>query len=205
MRFVSFLSLSNFSRFYSKSPVSRVVCKSIYHSSHYSISSEVANASPCSLRVCKSSLSLPLLRHRSGQYCLSSTSRFSKVDQDSDADFKPKIKKPVTAGIQDVIKQQVDNADVVLYMKGSPSSPMCGFSFKVVQILNSLGVEYQAYNVLADETLRQGIKDFSNWPTIPQLYVKGEFVGGCDIIENMYRSGELQALLSSYSRNTQSS
>jgi monothiol glutaredoxin len=90
-------------------------------------------------------------------------------------------------------------------MKGSPSAPMCGFSFKVVQILNALGVDYQSYNVLADENLRQGIKQYSNWPTIPQLYVKGEFVGGCDIIENMYRSGELQALLSSYSKNTQSS
>ncbi|EME27561.1 Probable monothiol glutaredoxin-2 [Galdieria sulphuraria] len=201
-----FLSLSNFSKLRSTPSFSRAVSKSLHHYAPFCLSSKVLNPSRhLSLYSQKSYLGSSSWRRWSWHNNFSSTSRFSKVDQDSDADFQPKIKKPVTSSIHDVIKQQVDNADVVLYMKGSPSSPMCGFSFKVVQILNSLGVEYQTYNVLADETLRQGIKDFSNWPTIPQLYVKGEFVGGCDIIENMYRSGELQALLSSYSRNTQSS
>jgi monothiol glutaredoxin len=84
---------------------------------------------------------------------------------------------------------------VVLYMKGSPVFPPCGFSAQVVQILSELGVKFQSYDVLSDDGLRQGIKEFSNWPTVPQLYVQGEFVGGCDIVREMYLSGELAGLL----------
>ena len=92
--------------------------------------------------------------------------------------------------IQDRIKAQVTENDVVLFMKGTPQFPMCGFSGQVVQILDHVGVAYTGINVLEDADLRQGIKDFANWPTIPQLYVKGEFVGGCDIVREMFQSGE---------------
>jgi monothiol glutaredoxin len=93
--------------------------------------------------------------------------------------------------ILDDIKQEVSSNDVVLFMKGTPQMPMCGFSSQVVQILDHLGVPYKGVNVLASEEIRQGIKEFSNWPTIPQLYVKGEFVGGCDIVREMFQAGEL--------------
>lgn len=93
------------------------------------------------------------------------------------------------------IKQELAANDVVLYMKGTAAFPQCGFSAAVVQILSQLGVAFKDVNVLEDPTVRQGIKDFTNWPTIPQLYVKGEFVGGCDIVREMYMSGELQDLL----------
>ena len=93
----------------------------------------------------------------------------------------------------------IDNAvktnDVFLFMKGTPDFPQCGFSGQVVQILNYLGVDYSSANVLADMTLRDGVKAYTNWPTIPQLYVKGEFVGGADIIREMFQAGELQTLL----------
>ena len=92
------------------------------------------------------------------------------------------------------IRGEVQDNDVVLFMKGTPIFPQCGFSAAVVQVLNHLGVKYKGIDVLVDPSLRQGIKDFSNWPTIPQLYVKGEFVGGCDIVREMYESGELQDL-----------
>jgi monothiol glutaredoxin len=95
------------------------------------------------------------------------------------------------------IRQEIGQNDVVLYMKGSPVFPQCGFSAAVVQVLSELGVKFKGIDVLTDPSLRQGIKDFGQWPTIPQLYVKGEFVGGCDIIREMYSSGELQELLSS--------
>jgi monothiol glutaredoxin len=94
------------------------------------------------------------------------------------------------------IDQEVKSNDVVLFMKGTPQFPMCGFSGQVTQILNYLGVPYKGVNVLEDADVRQGIKDYSNWPTIPQLYVKGEFVGGCDITREMFQSGELQQMLS---------
>ena len=97
--------------------------------------------------------------------------------------------------IQDHIRKLVSDNDVVLFMKGNPQFPMCGFSAQVVQILDHLGVPYKGLNVLENEELRNGIKSYSNWPTIPQLYVKGEFVGGCDIIKEMYQAGELQDLL----------
>ncbi|HUY69273.1 MAG TPA: Grx4 family monothiol glutaredoxin [Alphaproteobacteria bacterium] len=93
------------------------------------------------------------------------------------------------------IKADLGASDVVLYMKGTPVFPQCGFSAQAVQILNMLGVPFKGIDVLTDPSLRQGIKDFSNWPTIPQLYVKGEFVGGCDIMREMLESGELQQVL----------
>jgi monothiol glutaredoxin len=98
--------------------------------------------------------------------------------------------------IHDTIKEQVSQNPVVLYMKGTPQFPQCGFSATVADILKRCGVAgYASFNVLQDDALRQGIKDFSNWPTVPQLYVNGEFVGGCDIVREMYDSGELQQLL----------
>ena len=103
----------------------------------------------------------------------------------------------------DRIKQDISGNDVVLYMKGTPVFPQCGFSAAVVQVLTHLGVKFKGIDVLTDPSLRQGIKDFSNWPTIPQLYVKGELVGGCDIIREMFQSGELQELLSSRGVTTQ--
>ncbi|MGL4322432.1 MAG: Grx4 family monothiol glutaredoxin [Beijerinckiaceae bacterium] len=93
------------------------------------------------------------------------------------------------------IDAEVKSSDVVLFMKGTPQFPMCGFSGQVVQILDYVGVPYKGVNVLEDAEIRQGIKDYSNWPTIPQLYVKGEFVGGCDITREMFQSGELQQML----------
>src|SRR5947208_7281809 len=97
--------------------------------------------------------------------------------------------------IDQFIDNELKGNDVVLFMKGTPQFPMCGFSGQVVQILDYLGVPYKGLNVLENDELRQGIKEFSNWPTIPQLYVKGEFVGGCDIIREMFQAGELQSLL----------
>ncbi|MBN8291404.1 Grx4 family monothiol glutaredoxin [Rhodobacter sp. NTK016B] len=96
--------------------------------------------------------------------------------------------------VQDQIREKVDSTDVVLFMKGSKTMPQCGFSSRVAGVLNFMGVEYTDIDVLADPDVRQGIKDFSDWPTIPQLYVKGEFVGGCDIITEMTLSGELDQL-----------
>jgi monothiol glutaredoxin len=97
--------------------------------------------------------------------------------------------------VLDRIRADIAGNDVVLYMKGTPVFPQCGFSAQTVQILGLLGVKFKSVDVLADPGVRQGIKDFSNWPTIPQLYVKGEFVGGCDIVREMYQSGELQQML----------
>ncbi len=95
------------------------------------------------------------------------------------------------------IQQEIDNNDIVLFMKGSPVFPQCGFSAAVVQVLSELGVKFKGIDVLQDPGLRDGVKQFSNWPTIPQLYVKGEFVGGCDIVREMYDVGELAELLRS--------
>jgi monothiol glutaredoxin len=95
---------------------------------------------------------------------------------------------------EEQIKSTVDANDVVLFMKGTKSMPQCGFSSRVAGVLNYMGIEYADMNVLADDTIRQGIKDFSDWPTIPQLYVKGEFVGGCDIVTEMTLSGELDTM-----------
>ncbi len=95
----------------------------------------------------------------------------------------------------DRIQAMIDSCPVFLFMKGTPTFPQCGFSATVVSILDHLGVDYAAANVLEDAEIRQGIKEFSNWPTIPQLYVKGEFIGGCDIAKEMFQSGELKQLL----------
>ncbi len=95
------------------------------------------------------------------------------------------------------IKNDIGENDVVLYMKGSPVFPQCGFSAAVVQVLTHLGVRFKGIDILADPELREGIKAFSNWPTIPQLYVKGEFVGGCDIVREMFENGELTEHLTS--------
>ena len=95
----------------------------------------------------------------------------------------------------DTIKTAVEANDVMLFMKGTPQFPQCGFSSQVVQILGFLDVPYKSVNVLESDDMRNGIKEFSNWPTIPQLYIKGEFVGGCDIIREMFQSGELSAHL----------
>ena len=101
----------------------------------------------------------------------------------------------------DARKEQIDQDikanDIILFMKGDKLGPQCGFSAQVVQILNDLDIEYVTQNVLEDENLRQGIKEYSDWPTIPQLFVKGEFVGGCDIITEMFQSGELETLVKS--------
>jgi len=97
--------------------------------------------------------------------------------------------------INDRIREQVKNNKVMLYMKGTPQFPQCGFSGKAVQLLQACGAEFGSADVLADPEIRQGIKDFSNWPTIPQLYVNGEFVGGCDIMIEMYEKGDLQKVL----------
>ncbi|GHD09923.1 Grx4 family monothiol glutaredoxin [Tianweitania populi] len=94
--------------------------------------------------------------------------------------------------ISQFIENEVKSNDVVLFMKGTPGFPQCGFSGQVVQILDYLGVDYKGVNILTSDELRQGVKDYSQWPTIPQLYVKGEFVGGCDIIREMFQAGELK-------------
>jgi len=98
----------------------------------------------------------------------------------------------MTDSTQEWIGAEVKNNDVVLFMKGSPDFPQCGFSGQVTQILNHVGVSFKTHNVLESDQLRDGIKQFANWPTIPQLYVKGEFVGGCDIIREMFERGELR-------------
>ena len=97
--------------------------------------------------------------------------------------------------INEKIKDIISKNDVVLFMKGTPEMPQCGFSMTVSNILKELKVKFSGVNVLADPEIRQGIKDFSNWPTVPQLYIKGEFIGGCDIAKEMYEKGELQKIL----------
>jgi monothiol glutaredoxin len=97
--------------------------------------------------------------------------------------------------VQDTIKTAIETNDVMLFMKGTPQFPQCGFSSQVVQILKHFDVPYKSINVLESDEMRNGIKEFSNWPTIPQLYVKGEFVGGCDIVREMAQSGELSTFL----------
>jgi len=106
----------------------------------------------------------------------------------------------------DILKQideAVKSHDVILFMKGTPEFPQCGFSQRVAAILDSFGLKYAVVNVLLNEAVRQGIKDYSDWPTIPQLYIGGEFIGGCDIVSEMYESGELAELLAPYLRKQQ--
>lgn len=99
--------------------------------------------------------------------------------------------------VKQTIEQDIKNNKVMLYMKGSPDAPQCGFSAQVIQILNQVGAPFETKDVLSDEGLRQGIKEFADWPTIPQLYVKGEFVGGCDVVTEMAQSGDLEKLIKS--------
>ena len=101
------------------------------------------------------------------------------------------------SNVHDQIKQTIDENPVVLFMKGTPQFPQCGFSGQVVQILDYVGAPFKGVNVLEDAELRQGVKEFANWPTIPQLYIKGEFIGGCDIVREMFQSGELHDLICS--------
>ena len=97
--------------------------------------------------------------------------------------------------VQERIKQQIAQNDIVLFMKGLPQAPQCGFSAKSVQLLQACGARFASVDVLADNEIREGVKQYSNWPTIPQLYIKGEFVGGCDILTELYQKGELQKLV----------
>jgi monothiol glutaredoxin len=101
----------------------------------------------------------------------------------------------IDSAVAERIRADISTNDVVLYMKGTPVFPQCGFSAQAVQILSMLKVNFKGVDILADPSLRQGIKDFSNWPTVPQLYIKGEFIGGCDIMREMLQSGELQKAL----------
>jgi len=136
----------------------------------------------------RSLLSRPLLAVRS----------FAASSDDSHDDFKPKQKKAVPEGMADVmnlIDSQVKENDVMLYMKGTPSAPQCGFSSQAVRILNAVGVDFSSVNVLEYQSIRDGVKVYSQWPTFPQLYVKGEFVGGCDIMTSMFSDGQLEKLM----------
>jgi monothiol glutaredoxin len=101
--------------------------------------------------------------------------------------------------VKDWIGKQIAGNDVVLFMKGTRTMPQCGFSMQVAQMLQHLGVDFKDINVLEDMSVREGVKAYSNWPTIPQLYIKGEFIGGCDIVREMFQAGELQELLSAKS------
>ena len=105
----------------------------------------------------------------------------------------------MSANVTEKIKNPVAHTHVILFMNGSRDTPMCGFSARVVEILNTYNKEYETVDVLLDPEIRQGIKDFSNWPTIPQLYINGQFIGGCDICIEMYDNGELEALINSAS------
>ena len=99
--------------------------------------------------------------------------------------------------VSENIKNEIKSSDVVLFMKGTPVFPMCGFSAAIVQVLSDIGIKFSSVNVLDSDEMREGIKKFSNWPTIPQLYVKGEFIGGCDIVKEMHETGELMELFNS--------
>src|SRR6266571_9538572 len=120
---------------------------------------------------------------------------YESVGLRADAGPKAVPQKDANMSIEQFIDREVKSNDVVLFMKGTPQFPQCGFSGQVVQILDYIGVPYKGLNVLENDDLRNGIKTYSNWPTIPQLYVKGEFVGGCDIIREMFQAGELQSLM----------
>ncbi len=105
--------------------------------------------------------------------------------------------------IQQQLKQVIEENEIILFMKGTPEFPQCGFSGRTAQILEACDVKYASVNVLADDTVREGIKKYSSWPTVPQLYVRGEFIGGCDIMMEMYENGELEKLLKSGDTNSE--
>ena len=122
--------------------------------------------------------------------------RSFSTSEDSHDDFQPKSKQATSEEVTEHISQWIKDNDVCVFMKGTRKMPQCGFSRYVVVLLNAYGVkQYKDVNVLADDTLRQTIKDFSNWPTIPQVYIKGEFIGGCDIMKEMHEDGSLRELL----------
>ena len=130
---------------------------------------------------------------------LAVSSRHAQIRHLSDShdDFKPKKKTDGPPGMDEamtMIEKQINEHDVMLYMKGTPSMPQCGFSSQAVRILNASGVDFSSVNVLEYGAIREGVKQYSQWPTIPQLYVKGEFIGGCDIITTMFQDGELESL-----------
>lgn len=120
---------------------------------------------------------------------------FNKRGFDLNLLRKKVFKKKNIMSVKEQIEKTISENDVVLYMKGTPVFPQCGFSSTVVQVFDYLGVEYASVNVLEDMDIRQGIKEFNNWPTIPQVFVKGEFIGGCDIVREMFENGELKAIL----------
>lgn len=134
-------------------------------------------------------------------FCSASRRWFSTTgggkEEESDDDFKPQRKAVSTNPdeVSDLIRKQIESNNVMLYMKGTPSEPQCGFSAQVVRILHTQGVSFSSVNVLDYPPIREGIKSFSEWPTIPQVFVKGEFVGGCDIMSQMHESGELETML----------
>ena len=123
------------------------------------------------------------------------STQFAFFSNDSHNDFAPKRKAVDTLDVQSTIKSHVEGNHIMLYMKGNPSAPQCGFSMKVVSILQNEGADFSSVNVLDYPSIREGIKQYSQWPTIPQLYVAGEFIGGCDIVTSMHESGELKDLL----------
>ncbi|RLN38294.1 hypothetical protein BBJ28_00019271 [Nothophytophthora sp. Chile5] len=128
----------------------------------------------------------------------------AKSDDDSHSDFQPQYhaaKSTEKDEILKMIESHVKTYPVMLYMKGTPSAPQCGFSMQVVRILHAQGISFDSVNVLDHPEIRDGVKEYSQWPTIPQLYVKGEFVGGCDIITDMNKSGELAELLAEFKKN----
>ncbi|PSC71379.1 monothiol glutaredoxin-mitochondrial-like [Micractinium conductrix] len=116
-------------------------------------------------------------------------------DADSHDDFKPKVKAAPSAGVDATIEKDISSHDVFIYMKGVPEAPMCGFSNMACAILNLYGVQYGSRNVLADPEVREGVKRFTAWPTVPQIFIKGEFVGGSDILHEMHQKGELKQAL----------
>ncbi|MFZ9001151.1 MAG: Grx4 family monothiol glutaredoxin [Bacteriovoracaceae bacterium] len=120
---------------------------------------------------------------------------FNIVGQETSEKGRPYEENSEGLGAKERIEKMIASTPIFLFMKGVPDFPQCGFSANVIAILNSLDIKYSSFDVLSDMDIRQGIKDFSNWPTIPQLYVNGEFIGGCDIITEMYQKGELQSLL----------
>ncbi|KAG1687959.1 hypothetical protein DVH05_002932 [Phytophthora capsici] len=127
-----------------------------------------------------------------------------KAGDDSHSDFQPKYHAAKSTEKDEIIKMiesHVKTYPIMLYMKGTPSAPQCGFSMQVVRILHAQGISFDSVNVLDHPEIREGVKEYSQWPTIPQLYVNGEFVGGCDIITDMNKSGELAELLAEFKKN----
>ena len=151
-------------------------------------------------KVCKQMIKASLLNNSSNNNIIVQRQTFSTEGSGSHPDFEAK-RKPIvenaedtTAFIQSMIDNAADNKRPLLFMKGTPEQPSCGFSYQVVRVLHAEGVDFDSFNVLADAEVREEIKSFSDWPTIPQLYVDKEFVGGCDIVTSMHQDGELATL-----------